>query len=125
MLLAFGKLEFGVAAVGVHNDQVIFADGRGFQDGGILADGHLEPAGILQRSGQVQCLFAVTVVLALAAGEQEDLGAIRHFLLSFGRLGQATGQDYAQTEDSSSTHGRCSLPFLLGFNAGSGLRTEN
>ena len=80
----------------VDDDHVVLADGRGFQDGGVLADRHLEPAGVLERAGQVQCLVAVTMMLALAAREQEDLGAVRHFLLGEGRLRRTARQDQDQ-----------------------------
>ena len=86
LLLARGEFELVVAAVGVDDDQVVLAHGRGFQDRGVLADRDLEPAGVLQGAGQVQCLVAVSVMLALAAREQEDLGAVGRFLLGQGRL---------------------------------------
>ena len=48
LLLARGELELGVAAVGDDDDQVVLADGGRLEDRGVLADGHLEPAGVLQ-----------------------------------------------------------------------------
>ena len=106
LLLAGRELEFVVAAIGGDDDQVVLADGRRFQDGGVLADRDLEPAGVLQRAGQVQCLVAVSVMLALAAREQEDLGAVGRFLLRQGRVRWRNRQDQAHDDDSRLIHGR-------------------
>src|SRR5262249_8143201 len=110
LLLAAGELELGVAVVGGDDDQVVLADGGGFEDGGILTEGHLEPARVLQGTGKVECLVAVAVVLPLAAREQEDLGPSRGLLLGLGRLRQETSQEQAQADDGESFHESGSFP---------------
>ena len=90
LLLAGCEFEFVVATVGHDDQDVIFTHGRSFHDGGFFTDCHLEPAGILERSGEVQCLIAVSVMLALPARKQEDLGAIGHFLLGQSRVSAAS-----------------------------------
>ena len=108
LLLAGCELELVVAAIGHDDQDVVFTDRGRFQDGGVLTDCNLEPAGILERGRQVQCLIAVSVMLALPAGKHEDLGAIGHFLLRQGRMRQEARPDHAQTDDTRSTHGRYS-----------------
>ena len=111
LLLAPGELELRVAAVGVDDDQVVLADGGRLEDRGVLADGDFEPAGVLQGVGQVECLFAVAVVLALAARQQEDLGAVRDLLLRLRPAAtQATGRRQGQADEGKSLHGSGSWP---------------
>ena len=81
-----------------------------FEDGGVLADGYLEPAGVLQGARQVKCLFAVAVVLALAAREQEDFRSIGRLLLSHGRRRARQRTSQGQANHGDSVHGSGSCP---------------
>ena len=64
------------------------------QERGVLDDRDLIPPCVFQRVRQVQCLVAVAVVLALAAGQEEDLGSIGSLFLGEGRAddGEREGQ---------------------------------
>ena len=73
------------------------------EDRGVLADGDLEPAGVLQGVRQVKCLVAVAVVLALPAREQEDLRAVGCLLLRQGRR--------AKTHDKTRLRPTCGVRF--------------
>ena len=108
LLLAGVNLNSSSRRSAVTMSRSYLLHGRRFQDGGVFADRDLEPAGVFERAGKVQCLIAVSVMLALAARKQQDLGAVGHLLLGQGRVRRATRQDHAQDDDSWSTHGRCS-----------------
>lgn len=104
LLLGPRVLELRVAAVCVGDDQRVLPDGRGLENGGILAQGHFITTGVLQQLGKVKCLVAIAVMLPLAAGEHVDAGTARGFLLGPGHTGQAANQNQGNTGDARLFH---------------------
>ena len=77
----------GLAAVGVDDQDVVLLSAGVSSKAASSQMRDLVAAGVFQGVRQVQCLVAVTMVLALAAGEDQDLGPVGDLLL--GQAGEA------------------------------------
>ena len=92
-LLWLREAELRVAPVCHGHDPIVLLQRRSLQNGGVLTQGHLELFRILQRFLQELGLSAITVMIALPAGEQKQLGTFGHILLTtYGRRGQQNGR---------------------------------